>query len=99
MPANTHLLHLTKTQEKAIINKICAVFAVFMPLTTAPQIFMLYTTQNASGLSLAMWLLYSVGVVPFLLFGILYRHKQLVVLNSLWLLVQVVMIVGIVIYR
>ena len=75
MPANTHLFHLTKKKEKALVNRTCAIFAVIMPLTTAPQIIMLYTTQNASGLSLAMWVLYTIGVIPFLLFGLLYRHK------------------------
>lgn len=98
MPGHSHYFHLTKKKEKLLINRICSVFAVFMPLTTLPQIIMLYTTQNASGLSLLMWVLYSIGVIPFLLFGIIYHHSQLVVLNTLWLLVQIIMIVGIVIY-
>jgi uncharacterized protein with PQ loop repeat len=98
MSHHTHHFYLTKKKEKLIINRICAVFAVFMPLTTLPQIIMLYTTHNASGLSLLMWVLYSIGVIPFLLFGIIHRHSQLVVLNTLWLLVQITMIVGIVIF-
>lgn len=32
------------------------------------------------------------------MFGYIYKHKQLIVLNSLWLIVQVVMIIGIVMY-
>jgi len=95
---HTHHFYLTKKKEKQLINRICAVFAVFMPLTTLPQIIQLYTTQNASGLSLLMWVLYTIGVIPFLLFGIIYRHSQLVVLNALWILVQITMITGIIIY-
>jgi MtN3 and saliva related transmembrane protein len=99
MSSHGYYLHLTKKSEKRIINRVCAVFAVIMPLTTLPQIFMLYGTKNASGLSLSMWVLYAIGCVPFLLFGIIYRHKQLILLNVLWLLVQAVMIVGILLYR
>lgn len=98
MPGRYHHFHLTKKKEKLFINRICAVFAVLMPLTTLPQIIQLYTTQNASGLSLLMWILYTIGVIPFLLFGVIYRHSQLVVLNTLWLLVQITMITGILIY-
>jgi uncharacterized protein with PQ loop repeat len=98
MPGRHHHFYLTKKKEKQLINRICAVFAVFMPLTTLPQIIQLYTSHDASGLSLLMWVLYTIGVIPFLLFGVIYHHSQLVVLNILWLIVQVTMITGIIIY-
>lgn len=98
MPSRSYYFHLTKKEEKKIINRVCALFAVFMPLTTLPQIIQLYSTKSAGGLSLLMWVLYMVGCVPFLLFGIIYKHKQLILLNVLWLFVQGVMIVGIVLY-
>ncbi len=99
MPNRSYHFHITKKQEKTLINRTCALFAVLMPLTTIPQIFLLYSTKDASGLSLAMWLLYSIGCIPFLLFGIMYKHWQLIVLNVLWLIVQSIMIVGILLYR
>jgi len=99
MPGRSHHFHITKKNEKRLINRICAVFAVLMPLTVLPQIHLLYTTQNASGLSLAMWILYSIGCVPFLLFGYIYKLPQLIVLNAMWLAMQAVMIVGILLYQ
>lgn len=88
---------ITKKQKK-LIDSVCAVFAVLMPLTTVPQIMLLFQTKDASGLSLMMWVLYSIGCIPFLLFGIIYKHTQLIVLNTLWLIAQSIMIVGIIIY-
>lgn len=99
MAAHTHYFHLTKKKEKTLIGRICAVFAVIMPLTTLPQIAELYTTKNAVGLSLSMWVLYALSCVPFFMFGIIYRHKQIIVLNALWFVVEIVMIVGILLYR
>jgi len=99
MPGRSHHFHITKKQEKRLINRVCSVFAIFMPLTTVPQISLLYSSQDASGLSLWMWILYLIGCIPFLLFGIIYKHAQLITLNVLWLVVQMIMIVGIVMYK
>lgn len=99
MPDRAHQVHTTKKNEKRLINRICAVFAVLMPLTVLPQVYMLFSTQNTEGLSLAMWVLYTVCSIPFLIFGLTYKLGQLVVLNSLWIVMQSVMIVGILMYR
>lgn len=98
MPGRSHYFHISKKNEKRYIDRLCAVFAVLMPLTTLPQIIMLYGAKDATGLSLLMWLLYTVATVPFLLFGIIHKHKQLIVLNSLWILVNSTMIIGILVY-
>jgi uncharacterized protein with PQ loop repeat len=99
MPGRSHHFHITKKQEKRLINRICAVFSILMPLTAIPQIILLYTGKDSSGLSLEMWVLYCIGCIPFLLFGIIYKHIQLIILNTLWLVVQIVMITGILMYR
>lgn len=104
MPANAHKVHThkkqsQKTQTTKIIDRICTVFAVFMPATSIPQAVQIYQTQDVSGLSLATWILYIIGVIPFLLYGIVHREKQLIILNALWLLMSTIIVVGILIYR
>lgn len=99
MPGHSHHYHLIKGKKKHIINFICTIFAILMPLTTIPQIVLLYSTKEAAGLSLTMWIMYLIGVIPFLLFGIINKHVQLIILNSLWLVVQSIMITGIVLYK
>ncbi len=93
-------IKMMKNDEKVKlqVSRVCTYFAVIMPLTTLPQLIKLYTSHNAGGLSLLMWILYTIGVVPFLLFGITHDVKQLVVLNTLWLFVNVLMISGIMMY-
>lgn len=78
MPGRSHHFHIAKKDEKRLINRVCAVFAILMPLTTLPQIYLLYSTKNAGGLSLSMWVLYTIGCIPFLMFGYIYKHRQLV---------------------
>lgn len=83
---------------KSAVDKICYAASVFMPATAIPQIHQLYTTHDADSLSLLMWVLYLVGIIPFLLFGIQHKEKQLVVLNVLWLIVTLTIIVGILLF-
>ncbi len=88
-----------RNPQKRFIDNVCTIFSIIMPLTTLPQIIQLFTSQSAQDLSLVMWVLYCIGVIPFLIFGVMHKERQLVVLNSLWLVVQLVMIIGIVMYR
>jgi uncharacterized protein with PQ loop repeat len=64
------------------LDQICMLFSLLMPLTTLPQIYKI----EVAGLSLSMWVLYSVGVIPFLLYGVLHKVRHLIILNSLWLI-------------
>lgn len=83
---------------KERVDKICLIFSVVMPLTTIPQIHLIYTEKHATGVSLLMWVFYCIGVIPFLLYGILHKERQLIILNSLWLVAQIIIIIGIVMY-
>lgn len=96
--------HHKKKREKPSENyvkkldQVCLLFSVLMPATTIPQIFKIYSTQDVTGLSLSMWVLYTIGVIPFLIYGIVHKEKPLVLLNILWLIAQVVIITGILLY-
>lgn len=89
---------VTAKGAKRLVDKLCYAASVFMPATAIPQIHQLYTTRDADSLSLLMWVLYLVGIIPFMLFGILHKEKQLVVLNVLWLIVTLTIIAGILLY-
>jgi MtN3 and saliva related transmembrane protein len=80
------------------LDRICVFFSVLMPMTALPQIYKLYYFQDGSGLSIWMWILYFLGVIPFLLYGIVHKVSHLVVLNILWIIAQTIMIIGIILY-
>lgn len=80
------------------LDNTCLVFSVLMPATTIPQIWTIFRYQQVEGLSLVMWILYTIGVIPFLIYGIVHKEKPLIVLNILWLIAQITIITGILIY-
>ena len=81
-----------------LLDDICLIFSILMPLTTAPQIYKIFHTQNVEGLSLLMWIFYCFAVIPFLIYGIVHKEKPLIVLNSLWFVAQLIIIYGILLY-
>lgn len=46
-----------------------------------------------------MWFFYVIGVIPFLIYGITHKEKPLIILNVLWLIAQIIIITGILMYR
>ena len=87
-----------KDKRIRFLDNICLLFSVFMPLTTIPQIYKIFTYQLVDGLSLLMWVLYCIGVIPFLIYGIVHREKPIIILNVLWLIAQITIIIGIIMY-
>ena len=88
----------SKNKWVSKLDNICLVFSVIMPLTTAPQIYKIFVEKTAAGLSLSSWVLYCIAVIPFLLYGIVHKEKPIIVLNALWLIAQIIIIAGILIY-
>jgi uncharacterized protein with PQ loop repeat len=81
-----------------LIDDLSIVFSILNPMTVLPQIHLLYTTQDGTGLSLSMWIFYCFGCIPFLLYAIVHKVPHLILLNVLWMIVQIIMVVGILIY-
>jgi len=101
MPANKFLHHRSTPPNRdkhPVIDAVCLLTAVFMPLTAIPQIVKLHSTHDASGVSLSMWLLYSIGTIPFLIYGIIHKEVQLIILNVLWLVVNTFVISAVLMY-
>lgn len=80
------------------IERFMIVFATIEPLTTIPQIVLLYTTKNAIGLSLSMWVLYVVAAVVWLFYGIHIKSKALIASSVFWILTEIPVVIGILIY-
>lgn len=110
MPHGEHHIHQRKRihQDKQefphpdktlrYIDTLAMINSVVMPLTTLPQIFKIYFYQTATGVSLSMWVLYNFSCIVMLIYGIMHKSKAIIVLNSMWLLVNIIIIVGVIMY-
>lgn len=87
---------LKQEQLKKLIGLAMYAVAFIMPATNIPQIAKLYSSQNATGLSIQTWIMYLLfGAIP-LFYALVNNIKPLIISNVLWTLVELVMIYGII---
>ncbi len=90
-----------KLHEKKYVRFIDgAVFIVAFvgPLTTAPQVFRIFHTQNAEGVSVLTWFLYILVQAVWLLYGIFHKNKPIIISNIFWIFWQSLVMIGAIIY-
>lgn len=87
-----------QNKETGLLYRLTLVAAVVQPLTTIPQVIQLYTSQDASGLSLFTWLGYALVGLIFLAYGIQYRLVPIALTQILWFTLQMSIVIGILIF-
>ena len=73
--------------------------AVIHPLTALPQVYQIYHTHNVSGISLWTWLGFMALGLIFLAYGILHKIKPFIVTQVLWFIMDLLIVVGTLVYR
>ncbi len=87
------------TKDTSFLYRLTLVAAVAQPLMTLPQAVQLYTTHDTSGLSLATWLGYAVIGLVFLAYGLKYHLVPIVMAQTIWFVLQMSVVVGILLYK
>lgn len=96
MPNNLKTLRTKKTVK--VVDSLMSVAAVIHPLTATPQVYAIYTSHNASGVSLWTWLGFMLLGLVFLAYGVVHNLKPILVTQTLWFIVDILIVVGILLY-
>jgi uncharacterized protein with PQ loop repeat len=88
-----------KTRYTIFLDKLTFVVGVIGPFTVLPQIYSIFVNKSALGVSLATWLLIFIVTFPWILYGIAHKDKSIIVSFSLWEVVNLAVVIGVVIYR
>ena len=81
------------------IDALALVVGIIQPLTTLPQIYLVYTSRDVSQVSLFMWTSYNVASVILLIYGFKYKLLPVIGAQILWLLVQTPMMIAVFVFR
>lgn len=84
--------------NKIRVGQFALVAGIIQPLITLPQIIAIYSNQNAENVSLLTWVGYLIFGVIFLVYGIVYKLKPIYIGQSFWVTMEIIMVVGILIY-
>ncbi len=77
------------------ITNICA---VVLPFTTIDQLHIIYVQKQTSGVSAITWLLYALLTIPLFIYSIKRKEFPMIILNGLWIVVDLAVWVGVLVY-
>jgi MtN3 and saliva related transmembrane protein len=92
-------LYPSSNRTKRIVDTAVYVFGILTPLFTIPQVTKIWLTQNADGVSLLSWIVYSLAAVVWVIYGILHKEKPLVMMYSALIVLDLLIVIGVLIYR
>ena len=88
-----------KTRYKVFLDKLTFVAGVIGPFTVLPQIYSIFVTKSATGVSLETWALIFIVTFPWILYGIAHKDKSIIVSFTLWEIVNLAVVVGVILYK
>lgn len=84
--------------EVATIDKAMVAVAVIHPLSALPQVVEIFSTHNASGVSLATWVLFMLIGVIFMLYAIVHNIKPMILNQIIWFMMDFLVVIGVLMY-
>lgn len=90
--------HLSRKNEITIIDRLMMVAAVVHPLSAIPQVYIIYSTKDAAGVSLLTWIFFMIIGLVFLAYGLAHRIKPFIFNQILWFIVDALVVTGVILY-
>lgn len=94
----TSLKKHIKTPYIGLLDRLTFMVGIIGPLTVLPQIFTIFSSHSAQGVSLMTWALIFVVTFPWILYGIAHKDKSIIVSFILWEAVNLAVVVGVLMY-
>ncbi len=81
-----------------VLDNIIYVVGVLGPVMTLPQIIKIFFFQDAAGVSFITYAALTIFSCVWLWYGIAHKEKPIIISNILWILTEILIVVGILIY-
>ena len=79
-------------------DNLIGAISIIYPLTGFAQVFKIWTEKTAAGVSLLTWGAFLIFTIPFLIYSFLIKDGKLALMWSLWVVVYVSVIAGVLVY-
>ena len=80
------------------LDKTTFVAGVIGPFTVLPQIWSIFSTHSATGVSLSTWLLIFIVTLPWVFYGVAHKDKSIIASFILWEVANAAVVVGVLMY-
>jgi len=72
--------------------------AILGPMFDVPQLYQIYSTKSAAGVSFYTWFLFAFFAIPWMIYGIVHKEKPIVISYALWILIDSAIVIGVLMY-
>lgn len=84
---------------KRFMDNSVYVIGVLGPILTIPQLITIWVDKNVAGVSGVTWGAYLIGANFWLAYGVMHKEKPIILTYSLWIIIYIAIVVGILMYR
>lgn len=89
---------MPETAYIRFLDKLTFVAGIVGPFTVLPQIWSIFSTQSAVGVSLSTWLLIFIVTLPWVFYGFAHKDKSIIWSFILWEVANLTVVVGVLLY-
>ena len=90
-PAHTRLLRL--------LDAIVYAAGMVGPFATMPQVLIVYIDHNVAGISIFTWLAWAILDIPWVIYGFVHKNHPIIITYTLWALINLSVVIGVILYR
>jgi uncharacterized protein with PQ loop repeat len=83
---------------KKLMDHLIYVIVFVGPIMTIPQVTKIWIEKNATGVSAISWLTYFVTAVFWLIYATMHKEKPLIVSSVIWVFLDILIVVGTLVY-
>ena len=80
------------------LERLMIFVAVVGPFANLPQLLKIWIKKKTNGVSLVSWILFSILSIVWLIYGIVKRDKYIIIALGITLILQLLIVIGTVIY-
>lgn len=80
------------------LDKLTFVVGIIGPFTVLPQVYSIFSTHSATGVSLVTWALIFIVTFPWILYGMAHKEINIIISFILWEIVNLAVVVGVLLY-
>jgi len=95
---NQHLTQRQSTKRREPFDYLIYFFTVATPLFELPQAYVIYAHHAAQNVSIWSWGFFVIDNIVWVFYGIRNRMKPLIITSVLYLLIEMIIVIGIVKY-
>lgn len=83
---------------KNLVDKFVYIVGGVGPIFTVPQITKIWIGQNAAGVSVIAWISYLIAALFWVAYGIMHKEKPIIFTYGIWVVLDLIIVIGAVIY-